>query len=275
MTQPTVATRPAVFHPSYEIFILGLSIFSIANVLVLLLPFDPEVHAVVDIIDTVVSLVFLADFTYRLVSAPSRLGYLRWGWLDLLGSLPAPGFRLFRVFRVVRAFRSLQAIGGPGVVRDLLRDRGATAIFIVILLTIVVIEIAAIFMLLAERDHLRANIRTGGDALWWAVVSVTTVGYGDLYPVTPEGRIVGVFLLALGIGLFSTFTGFIATRLTARVAEPRSMTPATPPESPVPPSAKALEYLGTVGPTGAPAGVGPSGIAGPVPPSSAGDGAPR
>lgn len=254
--QPTRARSrgagSSLADPGYELFILGLSLFSIANIVLLALPLHPEVHAVVDIVDTVVSLLFLADVAYRLLSAPDRLAYLRWGWLDLLGSLPAPGFRLFRLLRIVRVIRSLRAIGGPGVVRDLLRDRGATAIYIVVLLTVVVVEGAAIAMLIAERDVAGATIRTGGDALWWAVVSITTVGYGDLYPVTAEGRIVGSVLLALGIGLFSTFTGFIATRLTGRVADPGSMTPAVPPPSPVPPSATALEYLGTVGDDGTP-----------------------
>ena len=65
-------------------------------------------------------------------------------------------------------------------------------------------------MLPLEARSPDANITTAGDALWWGIVTVTTVGYGDQYPVTTGGRIVGVFVLILGVGLFGTFTGFLA-----------------------------------------------------------------
>ena len=56
-----------------------------------------------------------------------------------------------------------------------------------------------------------ANIKTANDALWWAFVTITTVGYGDRYPVTPEGRIVAAVLMTAGVGLFGTFSGFVAS----------------------------------------------------------------
>lgn len=56
-----------------------------------------------------------------------------------------------------------------------------------------------------------SNIFTAGDALWWAFVTITTVGYGDLYPVTLEGRLVAVILMTTGVGLFGTFTAFVAS----------------------------------------------------------------
>ena len=77
-------------------------------------------------------------------------------------------------------------------------------------LVIVVLEVAAILMLPLEARSPDANITTAGDALWWGIVTVTTVGYGDQYPVTTGGRFVGVFVLILGVGLFGTFTGFLA-----------------------------------------------------------------
>lgn len=55
-----------------------------------------------------------------------------------------------------------------------------------------------------------SNIKTAEDAIWWAFVTITTVGYGDRYPVTTEGRIIAAFLMITGVALFGTFTGFIA-----------------------------------------------------------------
>jgi voltage-gated potassium channel len=62
-----------------------------------------------------------------------------------------------------------------------------------------------------ERDAPGSNIRTAEDALWWAYVTITTVGYGDKYPVTSEGRIIAVALITVGVGLFGTFTAFVAS----------------------------------------------------------------
>lgn len=210
------AIEARIKHPGYELFIIGLSIFSIANLALLLLPMDPATKEAVTIVDGLLSLVFFADFGYRLATAPDRRAYLRFGWTDFVGAFPWPGFRIFRLVRVVHAIRVMRAAGGRSVVRDLVRDRGETAIFMVFLIAIVVLELSSIVMVAVEADDPRANIRTGGEALWWAFVSVTTVGYGDFYPVTGAGRLVGSVLLAVGIGLFSTITGFLATRLTSR-----------------------------------------------------------
>ncbi len=214
-TQPSGPFKD-VKHPNYELFILGLSAFSILNLFLLLLPFAWEVKAVIVITDVLMCAVFLGDFLYRLLSAKDRRAYMKVGWLDLLGSVPFPGFRLFRLPRVVVTTRLIRAAGGRAVIRELIRDRGGTAILGVFLLAIVVLEVASMLMVALELGAPGANIETGGDALWWAIVSVTTVGYGDVYPVTPGGRIVAAMLLAVGIALFSTITGFLATLLVVR-----------------------------------------------------------
>ena len=101
--------------------------------------------------------------------------------------------------------------------RQLLRDSGRqrrrSRSFLV---TIIVLEIAASAVLLTEPGTPGANIENGGDALWWAWVSVTSVGYGDKYPVTPWGRFVGSVLIGVGIALITTITGFLASKLLPR-----------------------------------------------------------
>ena len=82
--------------------------------------------------------------------------------------------------------------------------------YVVLLLVVLVLEFASIGVLYAERDAQGSNIETASDALWWGYVTITTVGYGDAFPVTTKGRIVGVLLLTIGVGLFGTFTAFVA-----------------------------------------------------------------
>jgi voltage-gated potassium channel len=90
------------------------------------------------------------------------------------------------------------------------RDRAQSALYLVTILVILVLEIAGILVLPFEEGAADANIVSGSDALWWGLVSVTTVGYGDEYPVTSGGRIVGVFLLLAGVSLFATLSGYLA-----------------------------------------------------------------
>ncbi len=137
-------------------------------------------------------------------------------------------FRLLHVAAVVRALRSR----GPGaILEELYISRASATFYLTIFLVLFVLEMSGALVLDAEAGAAGANIRTPGDALWWGYVTITTVGYGDQYPVTPWGRVIGVFLLTAGVALFSVFTGFIANaflaprrrRRTALAAEPGSV----------------------------------------------------
>ena len=85
-----------------------------------------------------------------------------------------------------------------------------TALYGVFFLIIVVIEFGAMAVLQVESSDPSAIIQTSSDAIWWAFVSITTVGYGDMYPVTNAGRLVGVVVLTVGVGLFGVVTGYLA-----------------------------------------------------------------
>jgi voltage-gated potassium channel len=202
----------AIVSPAREVFILALTLVSLAN-FVLVMPFSPLSSAqrqLIAIIDVVLTIFFLLDVAARLRAAPSARAYLihQRGWLDLLGSLP--GLRILRAFRAVRAWSMMRATGSRRVFRSLVRDRAQSALYLVTILVILVLEIAGILVLPFEEGAADANIVSGSDALWWGLVSVTTVGYGDEYPVTSGGRIVGVFLLLAGVSLFATLSGYLA-----------------------------------------------------------------
>lgn len=90
------------------------------------------------------------------------------------------------------------------------------------------IGLGAIAVLDVEQDHAGANITTFGDALWWATTTVTTVGYGDRYPVTTPGRFIAVVLMLVGIAVVGTVTGSVAAWLVTNVKrEEQTPQPAT------------------------------------------------
>lgn len=191
---------------------LVLSIITIPLLLVPLL--DRQLTAdqvsMFDTADLVVYGLFVAEYLILLWLAPCRWQYVRTHPLDLvLVLLP-----ILRPLRIVRSLRLIQ-VGRIGasfsrtadVGRRSLMARGVAAVS---LLAIGMIVVGALVELVLERDAPGANIRTGSDALWWAVSTVTTVGYGDRYPVTGAGRVMAVSLMLCGISLVGVLTAAVA-----------------------------------------------------------------
>jgi voltage-gated potassium channel len=211
-------------NTTYELFIGALSVLSLINLVLLILVRVPEVRQIVVYMDGIISVIFLADFTYRLFTADSKSRYFfrQAGWADLLGSLPFPGLKILRLFRVFRAWRLMRQGGGRRVLRTFLANRAQSTLLTLFLLIIILLEFGSMAEVRVEYNAQGANITTGGDALWYSYVTVTTVGYGDKYPVTAAGRIIGVIIMTAGVGLFGTFTGFLANTFLA----PQKLPPA-------------------------------------------------
>jgi voltage-gated potassium channel len=210
----------------YEFFMLLLSVLSVANLAFLVFarivnPTGGPAQEVVLVMEVVITPIFLFDFLYRLSTAspPRRYFFRGWGWADLLSCVPL--LRVFRVFRSVRVVRLLRQYGRARIGADLFEARASAVFLLTLFLVVVVLEVTGASIYYVEVQDPAANIITAGDALWWGLVTITTVGYGDQYPVTEGGRIIGVFLLFAGIGLFSVLTGFIANVFLAPPAKPR------------------------------------------------------
>ena len=197
---------------NYELFLVAITVIYIINLPLNIWAPTPEMRLVIQIIDTGFFVIFIGDFLYRLFSAKNKPNYFlrQYGWLDLLGSLPISGVRLARGVRSVRTVRLLQQYGAKNMGSELRQDRAGSTLILVFFLGILVLEFGSYFILGAELTAANANILTASDALWWSVVTIATIGYGDKYPVTNEGRIIGTFVIITGVGLFSAFTGYLA-----------------------------------------------------------------
>ena len=207
---------------SYNIFILVLTLFSLAIMAVLLLPLDQDTRDLLTLYDNVICLIFLGDFAMNLAgSRPKRAYFIgQRGWLDLLGSIPSVGvfqlgalLRLARLSRLARIGKLLSGKNRKALVADVLHNRGQYATFITILAAGMVLSVASVLVLQFESGSPDANIKTGGDAIWWGIVSLTTVGYGDFFPVTFLGRLTGVSLMIAGIGIIGALASILASLL--------------------------------------------------------------
>lgn len=210
----------------YEVFILLLSVMSACNLLFLIFARivsggGGPAQDVVLVMEAILTPIFVFDFAYRFLTATSRTGYFvrGQGWADLLASIPL--FRFLRVFRIIRVVRLMRDYGGRRLLGDLVEARASATFLLTLFLVLFVLESAGASIYYVEGAAEAANIRSAGDALWWGIVTITTVGYGDRFPVTEGGRVIGVFLLLAGIGLFSVLTGFIANVFLAPPQKPR------------------------------------------------------
>lgn len=202
----------------YELFIGALSILSIINLFALIIfSGDLNITTVLGIMNAIMFPIFLGDFFYRLFTAEHKGGYFfrGFGWADLLSSLPFPNVKILRLFRLWRVYRLFKEFGVSNLVHEFITQRAQNALLTVSFLVLCVLEFGALAVLYAERNSPDANITSASDAIWWAYVTITTVGYGDRFPTSNWGRIVGVFVMTAGVGLFGTLSGFLANSFLA------------------------------------------------------------
>lgn len=200
-------------YPAYQLFMLVLCVVALLSVAAQnVFTLAPEISRVLDFADDAVCAIFLVDFALSIRRAKHRWKYLvTWGWLDLVSSIPtldlARWGRLARVARISRVLRGVRAT--KLLTRVVLRRKRQN--------TVVAAALAALLLIFASSTAILrfetlpdSNIKTAEDAVWWAFATITTVGYGDRFPVSTEGRVVAGILMTAGVGLFGVFAAALA-----------------------------------------------------------------
>ena len=196
-----------------DVLIIFLSIYLLGALLIdVFFQLPEEISSLLRIFDFVICAIFFLDFCIRFYQAGNKLKFMKWGWVDLVASIPMIDFlrigrlvRVIRILRIIKAFKSIKSFMDSFFV-----NKAEGTMNSALILACMMVIFSSILILQVEKDP-TSNIISAGDALWWAFVTITTVGYGDLYPVTLEGRLVAVILMTTGVGLFGTFTAFVAS----------------------------------------------------------------
>ncbi|WP_326498586.1 potassium channel family protein [Catenovulum adriaticum] len=195
----------------FDIAMMLLSAFAMIIVIcIFVAPIDAETRRLLLSIDTFICFVFIIHFIISTIKADSKVTYFKRHWLELLASVPLIEqlrlLRLLQIFRVIKMLTLAKDVFIPMLAK---RIQTTMAGLLVFMITIVASSAVAIFII--ESDNPDSNIKTAEDALWWGLVTISTVGYGDYYPVTSAGRLISSILIISGVSLFGVISGYIAS----------------------------------------------------------------
>ena len=216
--------------------VLSIFIVVMGNIMLAEGRFPVGVYAV----DMLICGVFAWDYIGRLMRSPSRKGFVKVTWYEPLAMVPAivmdmlfglpvlsVGLRALRLVRFVRVVPVVARLKRSASSAERFAERSQLLYLFVIVASIVLA--AAFSVLTIELRAPRGQIQDASDALWWALSTVTTVGYGDIVPSTPLGRIIGMMLMVVGIGVMAALISQVsATIVESRMARTRRRRRAVP-----------------------------------------------
>jgi voltage-gated potassium channel len=214
------------FFKIWDYSIIILSFYTVIEFFIELVTKIPlKILDSLEIADFCICVLFLADWIYYFATAKNKKTYFTHHFLDLISSIPfvqiLKPLRAVRAVRILRLLRLVRGIKGAEKFVDVFaknKARSAMSIYIVITTVIYFYGTLGIYNF---EEGINKNIHDFGDAMWMSFTTLTTVGYGDCYPVTAGGRLLCAILVLTGMGLFSLFTAEFAAFILKEVKKAR------------------------------------------------------
>jgi voltage-gated potassium channel len=223
LVEPNNTKRSKVF----AFFIQFLIILSVITFSIETLPdLKPQTRVILNSIETFCVIIFTFEYLARIYVADSKPKFIFsfFGIIDLLAILPfylsfgidlrslrlLRMFRLFRLFKMMRYNKAMKHFAEAMIVAK-------EQIILFMIITLMLIYFAAVGIYYFENQAQPEHFSSIFDSLWWSIVTLTTVGYGDVYPITIGGRIFTFFILLIGLGIVAIPTGIISSSLTSAV----------------------------------------------------------
>lgn len=174
---------------------------------------DPTTKYVFKSIDALICCLFLLQLTVDFFRSADKKHYFKTHWIDILASIPMiEALRFARIFQILRIVMVLRA--SHHFLAQYLTNRKEATIATILTLLVLLLTVGSSLVLVVESNDPQANITNAPDALWWAFVTISTVGYGDHYPITFVGRIIAGVMIIAGVGIFGMISGLVASMIT-------------------------------------------------------------
>ncbi|WP_458743403.1 ion transporter [Candidatus Nitrosocosmicus sp. T] len=209
-------------NSNFEFFIISLTAFSVFLILLQFF-YDPLGQALVAVFvfDFIVSIILAFDFAIRIKRSKKGYKYFLTHLYEIPAFIPLYALTLLEAnvvygaglksLRLIQIFRFMHVLSRTLTIMDEIRNR----LLYIVLLSMITVTAGAFTMYVVEHNAPGSKITNLGDAVWWAVVTVTTVGYGDVYPVTFEGRVIATIIMIIGIAIL----GILISTLGAQFIE--------------------------------------------------------
>tara|TARA_R110000868_G_scaffold46609_10_gene153796 strand:- start:1426 stop:2136 length:711 start_codon:yes stop_codon:yes gene_type:complete len=211
----------------FALFIQGLILLSVITFSIETIPkLKPQTKVILQSIEWFSVIVFSLEYISRIYVADSKVKFIFsfYGIIDLLAILPfylsfGVDLRSLRALRFLRLFRILKLVRYNRAMNHFTRAMKSAKeeIFLFIFITLILIYFSAVGIYYFESEAQPEHFSSIFDSLWWAVITLTTVGYGDVYPITVGGKVFTFFILMIGLGIVAIPTGIISSALTKSV----------------------------------------------------------
>ncbi|TGV02024.1 ion transporter [Flavivirga rizhaonensis] len=211
----------------FALFIQGLILLSVVTFSIETIPnLKPQTKVILQSIEWFSVIVFSLEYFLRIYVADSRPKFIFsfFGIIDLLAILPfylsfGVDLRSLRALRFLRLFRILKLVRYNKAMNHFTSaiKSAKEEIFLFILITLILIYFSAVGIYYFENEAQPEHFSSIFDSLWWAIITLTTVGYGDVYPITVGGKVFTFFILMIGLGIVAIPTGIISSALTKSV----------------------------------------------------------
>lgn len=216
---------------AYALFNNGVILLAVLSYTLSTLPdLSRDARATLDAIEFFVITVFALDYVARVATAPRALTYVFsfWGLVDLLSFLPALLFhgseltsaRLLRILQLARILKLVRLAHALETISDAVRDV-KDQLLVFLMITVVVLFLAAVGIYQFEHKAQPEVFASIPHSLWWAVATLSTVGYGDIYPITGGGRFFTALVLLIGLAVIAVPTGLISASLVSKAERKR------------------------------------------------------
>lgn len=211
----------------FAFFIQGLILLSLVTFSIETLPnLKPQARVILKSVEILCVVVFTFEYILRIYVADSKPKFIFsfFGIIDLLAILPfylsfGVDLRSLRALRFLRLFRVLKLVRYNKAMNHFVRaiKTAKEEILLFIFITLMLIYFSAVGIYYFENQAQPEHFTSIFDSLWWAIITLTTVGYGDVYPITIGGKVFTFFILMIGLGIVAIPTGIISSALTRSV----------------------------------------------------------
>ena len=211
----------------FSFFIQALILISIITFSVETIPdLKPQTRRILQSIELFCVVVFTLEYLLRIFVADKKLKFIFsfFGIIDLLAILPfylsfGVDLRSLRALRFLRLFRVLKLVRYNRAMNHFTRaiKSAKEEILLFIIITLILIYFSAVGIYYFENEAQPEHFSSIFDSLWWSIITLTTVGYGDVYPITVGGRVFTFFILMIGLGIVAIPTGIISSALTKSI----------------------------------------------------------